>query len=51
MFGFTIKQKLMGLGGIVVAVFMVFSVVYIYASNIRAEVAKEAGQTADTVSA
>ena len=42
MFDFTIKQKLMGLAGIVVAVFMIFSVVYSYASDMQAEVAKEA---------
>ena len=39
MLNFTIKQKLLGLGGIVVAVFMIFFIVYLYGSGIGDEVA------------
>ncbi len=42
MFNLTIKQKLYGLGGVVVLAFAVFATVYAYATGIRAEAAEEA---------
>ena len=42
MFDLTIKQKLYGLGGVVVLAFAVFASVYAYAAGLRAEAAGEA---------
>ena len=42
MFNLTIKQKLFGLGGIVVLAFAIFALVYLYATGLRAEAAAEA---------
>ena len=42
MFNLTIKQKLYGLGGIVVLTFAIFAMVYAYATGLRAEAAAEA---------
>ena len=41
MFNLTIKQKLIGLGGLVVVVFAFYAVVYMYGSSIRADVDAE----------
>jgi len=40
----SIKQKLFGLGGIVVAAFLVFGGVYLYSASIRADTATEAAR-------
>ena len=42
MFNLTIKQKLYGLGGIVVLTFAIFAMVYAYATGLRTEAAAEA---------
>lgn len=42
MLNITIKQKLIGLGGIVAAVFVIFFSVYLYGTSMRAEVTAEA---------
>ncbi|MCW8831450.1 MAG: methyl-accepting chemotaxis protein, partial [Gammaproteobacteria bacterium] len=42
MFNLTIKQKLYGLGTMVVLVFVIFGLVYLYAASLRTEAAAEA---------
>ena len=42
MFNLSIKQKLYGLGGIVILTFAIFGLVYLYAAGLRADAAAEA---------